>query len=1098
MFLGRLVSDKGVDVLLAALALLAARGAPARARRSSATGPSGRGLEEQAARLGIAGQVRFLGSRQGEEIVRLLNAHRILVVPSRYDEPFGIVALEGIACGCLVIGSRGGGLKEAIGRCGLTFRNGDAGELADLLAAAPGRSRPLRPRSRGGGRPPRPPHRPGDGGRLSARDRGGPGRPPGGGGVIIRILLLALALRRARLVRPAVAAGHSDRHGPPGLRGGHPQVAPARRPGPRLFRQGRPVPRRLRRLPPQPARGGGRCRRRRSSMPRWSSPPSWDCSRCSTPCCPTSSSACWGSSPISSTCPCSSSCRRSSATTRSLARFLKRYVLIVFPVVLLSVGAVLQPRGKRSQHLRAADRQRFDLHVRQLEVRAHHRHLLLHLGIHLVPLVTTHPAPDDPHHHPLALPGEPRRLRRPRHGPARHHDERLAGADLPARPGLPHLLVAGRGAREAERPDLRAAARRRGPPGRRPEIGGGAGGDRLQPAGLVDREDVAVARDLPLRRRRFTCSPTPASFGFGIGATHQAASRLDRRGSRTPGSVNGDARGGERPGDAGARPGGILLRLPRAPRGWRSSPSARPCGCAHCSTGRWRSRRCSSFSSRSPAASSSTSPPGSTTGSWRGLVFLVVRLDRQAVVARAASPAAPRPVAARRRGGRLCGGAVESAGDPPGTAALASGRPGARGGGHARRLLGGGAGRPPPAGGGCPRRSGAGSSATRRCRCRRSGCAGPPGCRPCGRLADPLPRRARSWADFLACRLFDRWAARRLRPGLADAVVACEISALDTFRRARRLGMATVLDAAAIHHADAGPLPRLRRAGGPAPPDHRGQGRGDRARRPRAGGLGAGAADAISRPECRRRGSTAVPLGADLELFAPAARARQLAGDGRDVRLRRRGDPAQGVRPAAGGLRPGRDAAEPGSRLRVVGPRGRRVPPAGPPAPAGVDGPGRRSRRRSWRRSCGGRTCLVLPSRNESYGMVVPEALASGVPALVSDMVGAEDLVREGETGWVVPVGDAGALAERMAGAPRASATPCCAACGPPAGAAAEPPPGRPIAGGCRPLARSSRGETGREAAPRRPHLPARLAPRRTDPRRPRAVQGAGGAGARR
>ena len=132
LFLGRLVSDKGVDVLLDALGLLAARGV-----RPGLTlvgdGPERPALEGQARRLGIGEQVRFLGSRHGEEVVRLLNAHRILVVPSRYDEPFGIVALEGIACGCLVIGSRGGGLKEAIGPCGLTFDNGDAAGLARLL-----------------------------------------------------------------------------------------------------------------------------------------------------------------------------------------------------------------------------------------------------------------------------------------------------------------------------------------------------------------------------------------------------------------------------------------------------------------------------------------------------------------------------------------------------------------------------------------------------------------------------------------------------------------------------------------------------------------------------------------------------------------------------------------------------------------------------------------------------------------------------------------------------------------------------------------------------------------------------------------------------
>jgi glycosyltransferase involved in cell wall biosynthesis len=135
IFVGRLVSDKGMDVLLEALGLLAERGLDVQLTVVG-DGPERPALEAQARSLGIETRVRFLGARHGEEIVRLLNAHRILVVPSRYDEPFGIVALEGIACGCLVIGSRGGGLKEAIGRCGLTFRNGDSRELAGLLAAA--------------------------------------------------------------------------------------------------------------------------------------------------------------------------------------------------------------------------------------------------------------------------------------------------------------------------------------------------------------------------------------------------------------------------------------------------------------------------------------------------------------------------------------------------------------------------------------------------------------------------------------------------------------------------------------------------------------------------------------------------------------------------------------------------------------------------------------------------------------------------------------------------------------------------------------------------------------------------------------------------
>ena len=40
-------------------------------------------------------------------------SRKILVVPSRYDEPFGVVALEGIASGCVVVGSNRGGVTRS-------------------------------------------------------------------------------------------------------------------------------------------------------------------------------------------------------------------------------------------------------------------------------------------------------------------------------------------------------------------------------------------------------------------------------------------------------------------------------------------------------------------------------------------------------------------------------------------------------------------------------------------------------------------------------------------------------------------------------------------------------------------------------------------------------------------------------------------------------------------------------------------------------------------------------------------------------------------------------------------------------------------------
>lgn len=58
---------------------------------------------------------------------------------------------------------------------------------------------------------------------------------------------------------------------------------------------------------------------------------------------------------------------------------------------------------------------------------------------------------------------------------------------------------------------------------------------------------------------------------------------------------------------------------------------------------------------------------------------------------------------------------------------------------------------------------------------------------------------------------------------------------------------------------------------------------------------------------------------------------------------------------------------------------------------------------------------LVLPSREEQWGLVVNEAVALGIPAIASAQVGAVDLlVEEGVTGFVVATGSAEALAEAM------------------------------------------------------------------------------------
>ena len=96
-------------------------------------GPDLEGMKERAAAYGLSDQVRFLGTLKGSALAAEMSRHRVIVVPSRYQEPIGIICLEGIACGCLAIGSQTGGLAESVGPCGLTFRAGDIAALARCM-----------------------------------------------------------------------------------------------------------------------------------------------------------------------------------------------------------------------------------------------------------------------------------------------------------------------------------------------------------------------------------------------------------------------------------------------------------------------------------------------------------------------------------------------------------------------------------------------------------------------------------------------------------------------------------------------------------------------------------------------------------------------------------------------------------------------------------------------------------------------------------------------------------------------------------------------------------------------------------------------------
>lgn len=135
VFLGRLVSDKGADLAIKAIYnLINANRNPGSAKRISLTiigaGPELKNLENLVLDLQLTNYVRFDGILTGQRLVHRLNQHRFILIPSLWKEPFGVVALEGMACGCIPIVSSEGGLPDAVGNAGLIFRRGD---LVDLL-----------------------------------------------------------------------------------------------------------------------------------------------------------------------------------------------------------------------------------------------------------------------------------------------------------------------------------------------------------------------------------------------------------------------------------------------------------------------------------------------------------------------------------------------------------------------------------------------------------------------------------------------------------------------------------------------------------------------------------------------------------------------------------------------------------------------------------------------------------------------------------------------------------------------------------------------------------------------------------------------------
>jgi glycosyltransferase involved in cell wall biosynthesis len=132
-FFGRLVEEKGVQVLLQALAGLQG----VWNLHLMGDGPYLSELQSLCAQLGLGARVTFSSRLPSSEMPRLLNELNALVLPSltrrNWKEQFGRVLVEAMACQVPVVGSSCGEIPNLIGDGGLVFPEGDAEALRAAL-----------------------------------------------------------------------------------------------------------------------------------------------------------------------------------------------------------------------------------------------------------------------------------------------------------------------------------------------------------------------------------------------------------------------------------------------------------------------------------------------------------------------------------------------------------------------------------------------------------------------------------------------------------------------------------------------------------------------------------------------------------------------------------------------------------------------------------------------------------------------------------------------------------------------------------------------------------------------------------------------------
>jgi glycosyltransferase involved in cell wall biosynthesis len=135
-FLGRLVPEKGVDVIFAAVRQLQQQGLNCRIILCG-SGSGEEALREEAQKQQVSDLISWRGGVPHHKAPEEISKFDVLLLPSRtgatWKEQFGHVLIEAMAMGVPVIGSSSGEIPNVIGRPDLVFPEGDAQKLAAIL-----------------------------------------------------------------------------------------------------------------------------------------------------------------------------------------------------------------------------------------------------------------------------------------------------------------------------------------------------------------------------------------------------------------------------------------------------------------------------------------------------------------------------------------------------------------------------------------------------------------------------------------------------------------------------------------------------------------------------------------------------------------------------------------------------------------------------------------------------------------------------------------------------------------------------------------------------------------------------------------------------